>query len=270
MHALLAELGIAALPAHFAECALVLPGHENAPLACPELAPYLDIENPEQAEFTEWTIACCRLAEHPIGHLNEIHFQSIFRVQEWLLGGDFLFWHWFTQSLKAVLFKDSFIPSLRLRETKKEVYELYAGWEFLAEFYENLIREAAERMPPSAGPGYEAESLLRHCAEVLLHRSMGWTQSTQALAKKIQGSLVEIGLRGDVRNPWQKTKDLTLYRGGSTGGEDWPANRGKPAFNSVFNCTKPAMPIPTAGGSNFARRRAGIFRCSWPSKTIGR
>ncbi|BBA34966.1 DNA/RNA helicase, superfamily II, SNF2 family [Methylocaldum marinum] len=212
LRALLAELGIAAGADRFVECTLTLPGYDGAPMACPELAPYLERDNPEQGEPGEWNIACWRLAEHPVGHLNEVHFQSIFRTREWLPGADFLFWYWFTQSLKAILFKDAYIPSLRLHAGTGGDYELYAGCEFLADTYETLIQEAAERMPPSAGPGYEAESLLRHCSEVLLQRSVTGARLTQALAKRIQGSPMEACLRGEPREPWQTTRDLTLYR----------------------------------------------------------
>jgi superfamily II DNA or RNA helicase len=214
--ALLAGMKIPAVQAQCADLEFALPSHGNEPLPCPELAPYLDrdpdLDTAEPAELRTWKIACWRLSPHPIAHLNELHFKALFQGQGLLSGGDFLFWYWFTQSLKAVLFKDAYIPALHLRMAEKKAYELYAGWEFLAGAYESLIREAAERMPASAGSGYAPESLLRHCAEVLLHRSVGQAKPTQALTKKIEGTLVEASFHGPSQTPWRKTQDLALYR----------------------------------------------------------
>ncbi|MDD5036808.1 MAG: DEAD/DEAH box helicase, partial [Methylococcaceae bacterium] len=212
LKALLTEWGLAGVSLQVVECALVLPSHENHPLHCPELAPFLETETPSSADLREWKITCCRLEQRPITGLNELHFQTLFQSQAILPGGDFLFWYWFSQSLKAVMFKDSFVPALFLKEAKKKQYELHAGWEFLSEAYQQLILTAAERMPISAAPGHEPASLLRHCSEVLLRRSIGHASLTQALAKKIDGSVVDVAFHLGTSGPYQKKADLALYR----------------------------------------------------------
>jgi hypothetical protein len=171
LQAVLAELKIGVLPGQLVNCELALPSSGKEPLPSPELAPYVEPAGADDVPtLKNWNVACWRLSEHPIAQLNELHFQTLFQGESLRPGSDFLFWYWFTQSLKAILYKDAFIPSLRLREEKKAVYDLYAGWEIIAESYQTLLHEAAQRLPPSAAPGYEPVSLLRHCAEVLLHR----------------------------------------------------------------------------------------------------
>ena len=209
--ALLAGLGVVGRPDACQEVSLTLPGAQDSPLPCPELAAFLETPVPEESQLRPWRITAWRLAVQPISALNELHFQTLFQGQGLLPGGDFLFWHWFSQSLKAVIFKDAFVPALRLKAVKKGGFELYAGFEFAAEAYENLIRDAASRLPPSAAPGYEPESLLRHCAEVLLHRCVAQLNPTQALQKKISGSLMDAAINlGSAC--WQKHADLKLYR----------------------------------------------------------
>jgi SNF2 family DNA or RNA helicase len=213
LSACLAELNIAIPAGQCASHALALPSLGDAPLPCPELAPYLDTDyGSGEPGLREWIVDCCPVREHPIAQLNELHFQTLLQHSTLRPGGDFLFWHWFTQSLKAVLYKDGFIPALRLRRAKKTAYELYAGWEIISAAYEDLLREAVERMPPSAAPGYEPLSLLSHCAEVLTHRAIRQTKLTQALDKKIDGTLVEASFAQSGDRPWLATNDLSLYQ----------------------------------------------------------
>jgi len=213
LRALLAELALEVPPGQFGSLALALPSAGKAPLPSPELAPHLEpADGGEPPSLRDWTVEGWRLGGHPVSQLNELHFQALFHREALRPGADFLFWHWFTQSLKAILHKDGFVPSLRLREGKKAVYEIYAGWEIVAEAYPALLREAAERMPPSAAPGYEPLSLLRHCAEVLAERGIRQTRLAQALAKKIEGTLVEGGFTPGGDRPWLASKDLGLYR----------------------------------------------------------
>ncbi|MFM8331223.1 MAG: DEAD/DEAH box helicase, partial [Candidatus Methylumidiphilus sp.] len=213
LHGLLAELGVADNGKRV-ELPLRLPSHGDAPLPCPELAPFCDIDWPAQAEPQDWKTTCWQLEKHPIASLSELHFQALFQGQELRVGGDFLFWHWFCQSLKAVMCKDAYVPALRLEASpKKGGLTAHTGWDFAAEAYERLIREAVPRMPDSAAMGYEAESLLRHCAEVLLHRSLRSADLTQAAQKKIDGSLVDDALRhGIFRLRADAADGLDLYR----------------------------------------------------------
>jgi hypothetical protein len=213
LNSLMAELGMTGNPKLTGEFTLALPSHPTSPLPCPELAPFVETDFAQQWEFHEWKVDCWTMDEQPIASLNELHFQTLFQGQELLPGGDFLFWYWFSQSLKALIFTDSFVPALRLRKiTKHKGHELHAGWDFAAEAYESLIHEAAERMPPSAAPGFEGISLLRHCAEVLLHRSVRLANLTQALAKKIDGSLVDAAFHVETTGLWHKQADLKFFR----------------------------------------------------------
>lgn len=213
LNSLMKELGIVGDPKFTGEVTLSLPSVQQGPLPCPELTPFLETDFQEQWEFRDWKVDCWKLDGQPIASLNELHFQTQFQNQDLLSGADFLFWHWFAQSLKAVLFKDSYVPALRLKKVaKQKAHELYAGWDFATEAYESLIREAILRMPPSAAPGYDAESLLPHCAEVLLHSSIIQTNLTQALAKKIDGSLVDAAFNIGMTGVWYKTADVKLYR----------------------------------------------------------
>ena len=210
---LMAELGIAGNPRLTSAITLALPSDPSSPLPCPELAPFMDTDIREEWQLQEWQVDCWKLDRQPMASLNELHFQTLFQNQDLLPGGDFLFWYWFSQSLKAVMFKDAFVPALRLKQiAKKKDFELYAGWDFVTDSYENLIREATEKMPPSAAPGYAAESVLRHCAEVLLHRSIRQTNLTQAVEKKIDGSLVDGAFNSGATGLWRKPADLKFYR----------------------------------------------------------
>lgn len=203
LHGLLDGLKFATRPNAFLAVPLPLPSDGASPLPCPELAVFGGIDYPEQAEIRPWTVCAFRLAEQPLGSLNELHFQTLFQGQEIAPGSDFLFWYWFSQSLKSLMCKDAFVPTLKLKAAEEDGYELYAGFEFAAEAYGKLIEDAAARMPQSAAPGFEPESLLRHCAEVLLRRCVVQTNPAQALQKKLPGSLLDAALNlGGVR--WQE------------------------------------------------------------------
>lgn len=119
-------------------------------------------------------------------------------------GQDFLFWYWYTQSLKEFLRKDQYLPALRWRREQK-LYAYYpAGWEFLADEYETLLTEATERMPPSAAPGFDAPTVLRHCAEVLLRKAAGQARLPQAALKKLGGAWLAAAGGPVTGHPWQR------------------------------------------------------------------
>lgn len=244
LQALLAELGLAVAPNPPIDCILALPTHAYQPLPCPELAPYLELDMPEEAEPHPWTITCQRLTAAPIASLNELHFRAIFHGHELLTGGDFLFWYWFTQSLKAILFKDQYVPALRLRQADGNTYDYYAGWEIVTDRYENLVHEAAERMPASAAPGHEPISLLRHCAEVLLHRCLRQTRPSLALTKKIDGTLVDAGLTAGPSGVWRNTPDLALYRHWLHWRRQLAATRQATGFQLCLQLHEPQAALP--------------------------
>jgi len=180
---------------HFEPQALVLPSANGSPLACPELRE-LGEDDPV-ASWQSWQVDCYRLTERPIQAINDLHFRLIFQGTATRAGQDFLFWYWFTQSLRHMLLRDQYLPAVRYRtpSTGKDRYDVYAGWEFAPDDFETLIADAAARMPGSAAPGYHAESALRHCAEVLLRRVVSLARPTQALQKKLDDTLLAAACR---------------------------------------------------------------------------
>lgn len=83
-------------------------------------------------------------------------------------------------------------------------FEVYAGWEFIGEEYETLIRDSLEFMPLFCGAGfaeppstlelYNRKTLLRHFSECLLTDIVTHIPVTQAFAKMISGSILEESL----------------------------------------------------------------------------
>jgi SNF2 family DNA or RNA helicase len=203
--------GIPVHPAGFAPLALSLPCHGDQPLACPELLAALPEEAPAP-EWREFQVDSYRIAERPINTLNDLHFRLIFQGENLRAGQDFLFWYYYTQSLKALILKEQYLPALRCQHHKKAKtpYSLHPGWEFVAEGYAHLLAEAEQRMPPSAAPGYEPASLLRHCAETLLRQVAGQARPTQALEKKIGHTFLYAATKPVSPIPWLTAADLQL------------------------------------------------------------
>ncbi|WP_245619731.1 DEAD/DEAH box helicase [Methylomicrobium agile] len=195
-----------------------LPSFQGNPLPCPELSTHLDAEAYawHEAEIEIWPIRCFCFNNRAINLINDIHFRLIFQGEDFKAGSDFLFWYYFTQSLRGILLKDQYIPALRyrVRQTGKHPYEVYTGWEFLSPHYECLIEEAAERLPPAAAPNFEPATVLRHCAEVLLRQAAGNSRLTQALEKQLADSWLLPACRPTRQEPWLTAGDLTL-------GEQW-------------------------------------------------
>ena len=222
---------------HFLPQTLVLPTVEGMPLPVPEFEPAAGAELP-LAALTGWEVEAYRLVQ-PIRQLGELRFLAFYHGPDARPGGDLLFWHYFTQSLKAVILRDRYIPALVYRNPPEGDYELYAGWEIVSDDYERLIREAAARMPPACaaagGRMYEKTSLLRHCAEVLVHRLVSKASSAPKLERKIRGTLVEAA-RADVggRQPWKVGDGLELYRHWLTWRRKLSGRRGETGFSLLF------------------------------------
>lgn len=78
--------------------------------------------------------------------------------------------------------------------------EIHAGWSFIGEDYEQLIRESVSYMPLACVAGFETpqdtpsfydrETLLRHFSECLLMDLMRQLHVTQAMQKTIEGTLI--------------------------------------------------------------------------------
>jgi SNF2 family DNA or RNA helicase len=234
-------LGQPASPGLFEPLELSLPSADGQPLPCPDILAETGEEPPEPAEWSPWTLDSYRLAHAPITTLNELHYRLLFLGGQVRPGQDFLFWYYYTQSLRQFLLKDQYIPALRARQDKKSV-EFHAAWEFLSPDYDDLIAEAAARMPPSAAPGYEAASVLRHCAEALLRQVAGQARLTQAFQKKIEGTFLPVAC-GLSEKPWYVTNQPGEL------GEQWAKWRrrvaglgGERGFQLALQLREPATP----------------------------
>jgi len=193
---------------------LLLPTADAQPLPSPELALVVGEELPDQAvDLAHWEIDCY-LLQAPIKALSDIHFLSFYQSGDTRAASDFLFWYYFTQSLRPIVLKDQYLPALLYRKAegrkRTKRYEIYSGWEIVSEPYEGLIRQSIERMPPVCANGYDKESLLRHCAEVVLAEMIGdiSAQLPSVFLKKIADTALEHFLYAkDFSRPWQTTDD---------------------------------------------------------------
>ncbi len=167
---------------------LTLPTHGDLPLPSPELR-HCDIEGP--ATMHSWRITAYPLP-NPIKTINNIHFVCCYQAQDCRIGGDFLFWYFFTQSLKQVFVKDQYIPALIARKTDTGI-AYYRRWQAQSGQFQSLIRDSAESMPPAASLSYQPESLLNHCADVLVDEllSAAARDLPAAFSKKIAGDFLE-------------------------------------------------------------------------------
>ncbi|MGY6217214.1 hypothetical protein ACW73L_18820 [Methylolobus aquaticus] len=209
LSAWLAEIGDFPVGApHFEPQALVLPSANGSPLASPELR---DLgEDDPVPSWESWQVDCYRLTERPIQAINDLHFRLIFQNDATRAGRDFLFWYWFTQSLRHLLLRDQYLPAIRYRtpSTGKDRYDVYAGWEFAPDDFEALIADSVPRMPGSAAPGFDAESALRHCAEVVSRRVVTLARPTQALQKKLDDTPLAPACRPARDSLWLTTDTL--------------------------------------------------------------
>ncbi len=194
----------------------LLPSADGTPLPSFELLPYVDAETPAEFALQPWQIWCCRLPR-VISTLNEIHFRAVAGAEAWQLGADFQFWHSFTQTLKTFIFRDQYIPALkahareaaggtRTQDGAGAALEFVHAWEWKSDRYEAAIERYAAAMPlicaaharedePSSI--LDAASLLRHCAEHLLHRAVTGTPMTAKIDNEVGRTLVYACL-----HPW--------------------------------------------------------------------
>ncbi len=204
-------------------CTIHLPSASDAPLPSPQLAKYWPKAVDEaRTTLQPWRVGCQRL-DHPVKQLSEIHFLSFYRAEDVQPGSDFLFWYWFTQGLKRLLVRDQYLPALIYHQPPKPKgkrklppFELYGSWQWASEQYEQLIADACDRMPGACAcaPGglAEEEGSLRHCAEVLLDRTVRQTPLPAVFAKKIDKSLLTACVDPGVQ-PWKNAgTDAEVYR----------------------------------------------------------
>ncbi len=194
-------------------CQLRLPTAGGRPLPCPELAKALpeplDLSG---ASLQAWEVDSIPL-ERPIKQVSDLHYLAAFRFDDLEPGGDFLFWYWFTQSLKQRLLRDQYLPALRYRQPPKSkgkrklpAPEFYGAWQWAMCDDDSLIAEAVERMPAACAAGlgaspdaqataggegsFEPTGLLRHCAEVLLDQLVRQTKWAATFQKRVDNTLL--------------------------------------------------------------------------------
>ncbi|HBG94494.1 MAG TPA: ATP-dependent helicase, partial [Chromatiaceae bacterium] len=135
-------------------CQLRLPSIGARPLPCPEIAKAM----PEPMELSGaepgiWEVDTIVL-ERPIKQISDLHYLAAFAIDDLQPGSDFLFWYWFTQTLKQRLLRDQYLPALRWRQPPKPkgkrklpAPELWSGWQWAAGDDDPLLATAAECMP---------------------------------------------------------------------------------------------------------------------------
>ena len=231
-------------PSRFESIELMLPSSDGIALPCPELLSGTLEERPEIAEWKAWRVDCCRIMDAPIHTINALHYQLLF-TGEVRPGQDFLFWYYYTQTLRQILLKDQYLPVMHCRQgEKKKSHELHAAWAYQSDTYAHLLKEAAQCMPPSAAPGFEATQVLPHCAEVLLMRAAGQAKLTQAFQKKIERTFLQSVSNPKRYNPHYAGVDSTL--GGQWAGwlQRITGNAGERLFQLAFKLDEPTSQRP--------------------------
>jgi SNF2 family DNA or RNA helicase len=162
---------------------LLLPTFAGKPLPSSELQ-YLEVD--DEVTLQNWQVYAYPLSA-PLKAINNIHFLCCFQVGNSRIGSDFLFWYYFSQSLKQILAKDQYFPQLLSKRTGKKI-ELYRRWQAVTSNYESLIQTAVAQMPLACSQQYQPESLLRHFAEVVIHELLtaATLEMPQIFTKKVQ------------------------------------------------------------------------------------
>ncbi|WP_428356539.1 DEAD/DEAH box helicase [Methyloprofundus sp.] len=144
---------------------IYLPTLNNKPIPSPELST-IDIDG--ALKLQAWQVLSYPLPA-PLKNLGDIYFLSHYQHEDIRVGRDFLFWYYFSQSLKQVLYKDQYIPGL-VAEAAKTKTNLYRCWKIISPGYEALIEQSVAAMPLACAQNHQSESLLRHFAEVMIHQ----------------------------------------------------------------------------------------------------
>lgn len=167
---------------------LLLPTLKDRPLPSPELQP-VDING--SVTLQPWQVYAYPLPA-PLKAINNIHFLCCYQVSNSRVSSDFLFWYYFSQSLKQILAKDQYLPVLLSRKSGKKI-ELYRRWHAVSSNYEALIHSAVASMPLACSQPYQPESLLRHFAEVVIDEllSAAALEMPQVFTKSVQGDFLE-------------------------------------------------------------------------------
>ncbi|MBW4444183.1 MAG: DEAD/DEAH box helicase [Plectolyngbya sp. WJT66-NPBG17] len=202
------EFGLSITSHSISPVFFLLPSTEK-PCPSPELARYLEVDQPETWDWQYWIVHgyCCPLSQ-VIKLLNELHFLALHNLVEVQIGADLLFWYHYTQFFKHTILNDRYIPALKYRSLSvpkrkskaTPTFEVYPGWEILSTDYESELGHCVERMPLLCAVGFQARpaqnqmrdrmTLLRHFSEVLLHEIITRTPIPATFEKQIANTLI--------------------------------------------------------------------------------
>ncbi|MCX7103036.1 MAG: DEAD/DEAH box helicase, partial [Methylobacter sp.] len=162
---------------------LLLPTVDGKPLPSPELQ---SVDATGAMTLQDWQVYGFPL-DTPLKTINNIHFLCCYQSSHSRVGSDFLFWYYFSQSLKHLLAKDQYLPLLISKKTGKST-EFYRRWQAVSSNYEQLIHSAVTQMPLACSQHYRPESLLRHFAEVVIDEllSAAAADMPQVFTKRVQ------------------------------------------------------------------------------------
>lgn len=135
-----------------------------------------------------WQVECVAL-DWPLQALSQIHFLTTYQQDDCVLGSDFLFWHYFAQSVKQLMVKDQYLPGL-MQGAKKQLYRF---WQIVSADYETTLESAIKHMPLVCAHGFEPQSLLRHFTEVTLNKLLdkACSKMPQGVQKPFNDTLIE-------------------------------------------------------------------------------
>ena len=203
---------------------LGLPSTADGPLPSPELVRFIGDAPPaaESVELATWQVDGVGLAD-PIGQLSAIHYLASQEDATLRPGHDLLFWYWFTQELRRLLLRDQYLPAFVYRtppqgKGRRRVppAEVHGGWQWASSEYESVIARAAACLPASAAAGLAGlahpETLVRHCAEVLLDRAVRDARWPAAFTKRFDGTPLAACLASEPEPTAAPGGAETLYR----------------------------------------------------------
>ena len=173
---------------------IYLPTVDDNPVPAPEFSTN---EISDEASLQAWQVYAYPVIS-PLKTLGDIYFLTHYQLDDVRISSDFLFWYYFSQSFKQVLYKDQYIPAVVAEKIKTQV-GLYRCWKIVSPTYEALIEQAVSSMPLACAQNYQPESLLRHFAEVSINQVLNASiqKLPQVFAKKVQADFLETILLED-------------------------------------------------------------------------
>jgi len=165
-----------------------LPTANDHPMSSPELA---ISELNDAVSLQAWQVYGYPII-NPLKTLGDIYFLTHYKLDDVRIGSDFLFWYYFSQSFKKILYKDQYIPAVIAEKIKTKV-GLYRCWKIVSPVYEALIEQAVSSMSLACSQSYQPESLLRHFAEVSINQVLNASvqRLPQVFTKKVQSDFLE-------------------------------------------------------------------------------